>query len=78
MNGTIEGFTAPDEKEMRRVIEIYRNNDIEYEEEDDFLSDIYCDFFDAWATDENLYFAGGCFYWQPFGDEEIVLKEGSC
>jgi hypothetical protein len=80
MNGTIEGFTAPDSEEMRRVIEIYKQNACEEDkigDEDDLLCDIYCDFFDAWACDENLYFAGGHFYWKPFGDEEIVLKEGT-
>ena len=47
------------------------------EDDEDLLSDIYCDFFDAWSCDENLYFAGGYFYWKPFNDEEIVLKEGT-
>jgi hypothetical protein len=81
MNGTIEGFSAPDSEEMRRVVEIYKQNACEEDElgdEDDLLSDIYCDFFDAWACDENLYVAGGHFYWKPFNDEEIVLKEGNC
>ena len=74
----INGWTAPDKEEMQRAIEIYKDNACEKIDldEDDLLCDIYCDFFDAWATNENLYFAGGCFYWQPFGAEEIVLKEG--
>ena len=79
-NKTIQGFTVPDESEMSRVLEIYKHNaceEDELEDDEDLLSDIYCDFFDAWSCNENLYFAGGCFYWQPFGAEEIVLKEGT-
>jgi len=79
-DGIINGWTAPDSDEMRRVVEIYKHNACEEDkigDEDDLLSDIYCDFFDAWACDENLYFAGGHFYWKPFNDEEIVLKEGN-
>ena len=80
MTEWLNGFTSPDEKEMRRVIEIYKHNACEedkIEDEDDLLSDIYCDFFDAWSCNENIYFAGGHFYWKPFNDEEIVLKEGN-
>lgn len=78
-DGVVEGFTAPDSDEMRRVIEIYKHNACEEDkigDEDDLFQDIYTDFFDAWACNENLYFAGGHFYWKPFSDEEIVLKEG--
>ena len=63
-----------------KVIEIYKHHACEEDklgDEEDLLSDIYCDFFDAWSCDENLYFAGGHFYWKPFNDEEIVLKEGT-
>ena len=79
-DGVLEGFTAPDAEEMRKVIEIYKDHGEENEtgDEGDILSDIYCDFFDAWACNENLYFASGHFYWKPFKDEEIVLKEGVC
>ena len=79
-DGVLEGFTAPDAEEMRKVIEIYKDHGEENEtgDEGDILSDIYCDFFDAWACNENLYFASGHFYWKPFNDEEIVLKEGVC
>mgnify|MGYP000170764505 CR=1 FL=1 len=79
MNGTIEGWTAPDAEEMSKVIEIYKNHGEENEtgDEGDILCDIYCDFFNAWSCDENIYFASGHFYWKPYNDEEIVLKEGT-